>query len=365
MKTITLFLFLMTAFLGVFIKASSQVQGQLTPSPGYIVTKTGDTLRGFLQFRREKDLMKEVSFSKNNKEGFQVFTTEGLSAFQLDQDKLYRAIAIIDISEDIAVHKTVFAKAVVLGGYDLYSIIEDGRTYFIVKSDTSTYFLYENWMQGNSKVKGNYLDMLNFFSAGCEAVNSQVMRVPYSEKEIAAFIRKVNQCLYPAKNVVTFYHKPGRKINFEAFGGALLAGSRGQITGEILMQIRYPEITPKTSLNIGFHYSYTAYPVNTVNGTPLTETVTSRHTIFGVPLTLQYNFTSGIIQPYLYGGASAGYFAESPTDPFGASHRAFSASIVGGIGIEVHPYRGLIVKADYRYEFLFQYPAIGLAWRFG
>jgi hypothetical protein len=39
-------------------------------------------------------------------------------------------------------------------------------------------------------------------------------------------------------------------------------------------------------------------------------------------------------------------------------------AIIGGIGIEASLFKRLMARVDWRYEFLLQYPSVGLAWQF-
>jgi outer membrane protein W len=96
-------------------------------------------------------------------------------------------------------------------------------------------------------------------------------------------------------------------------------------------------------------------------------TLATHNQVYSIPVTFQYNFTTGIVQPYFYAGISGAYStktANSFTTGIPSSSNQFGVALVIGIGIEARVISKLYFKADWRYEVLMQYPAIGLAYKF-
>jgi hypothetical protein len=222
--------------------------------------------------------------------------------------------------------------------------------------------LFDDIVVAGTLVKGNYLNLLSFFSTGCETMGREVERTLYSEREIAAFIRKLDICLAPGTVTESYYRKPLTRANLVVFAGAYPVSDYSQLTLDAALRFVYPAFNPKVSFNIALHYSHTDnFTYETVYaGFTFKEKAT--HEIFSLPFTIQYNFTSGFLQPYIYAGFSAAYLHETPASQFPNQH--LGAAIIFGGGIEAYITHGLIIKADWRYELLSQYPAIGLAYKF-
>lgn len=356
MKTITL-ISLLSFFFHVAFTQDSFI-------PGYIVKNSGDTVRGYLQGRPEKTQMRQIGFKKSEGTHPDMYKAGEIQSFYYEQGDLYETVSFINTSNGDSVPKTLFARSLVAGFYDLYSIAEDGETHYIVKKDTMTWLLYNDRISNDVLLKGNYFNQLSFFSAGCAVINKNVEHTNYTDGDLSAFIRELDICLAPGAAVKTNYHKPHAKAAFYVFGGGLpLGGKKTQLMADFALRLIYPEIDPKFSLNIALHYSDKEEPA-TVAGSFFNPgyTVKATHQVFSLPLTLQYNFTSGIIQPYIYIGFSPAFFAEAPESLFPDQH--FGIAAIAGVGVEVYVSHRFLVKAEWRHEVITQYPAIGLACKF-
>ncbi|HEV9036320.1 MAG TPA: hypothetical protein VGQ51_06870 [Puia sp.] len=172
-------LFLLVALFSV------RVFSQTTFSPGYIV-KNGDTLRGTLKVDRQKDLMLRVSFRKDGRTDPTEYTPSDISAFRYDDGALYQTISFVNTAEANRVTETFFGQTLVSGAYSLYRVDKKEATYYIVRKDTSTYFLYDDKISGSDVVNGNYRSLLLLFSSGCEGLDQS--RASYTDKSLMGFM---------------------------------------------------------------------------------------------------------------------------------------------------------------------------------
>jgi hypothetical protein len=191
----------------------------------------------------------------------------------------------------------------------------------------------------------------------------------YSEEQIVNFFRKLDACTGPGKKVVTYYHKGKAKPGFFAYiGGVGLGSSRSQFTAEVRFKLVDSQINPNLSLNIGLRYAsvvkrdllFPTYPAPTFY--PETYSIKS------LPVTFQYNFTHGIVQPFIYAGFSALSLDLSSSEPVDYSphfnsvyYHSVDIEWFAGAGVEVKIADLLRARAEWRYEYIAQWPTIGLA----
>lgn len=334
--------------------------------PGYIVQNNLDTLRGYIERTMDADLSKEVHFKNSLNGTIQNFTPDNANAFGVEHDQ-YKSLHFINTSLD-TIPETAFLKQVVTGEYNLYAYSKDDRKFYILQKDTNVYFLYDRVSSGRGEIikEGNYLNYLHFISVPCDNLASIYDRVTYNEKDISAFLVQVDNCLAPGKTT-NLYQKPKTEIKLDAFAGALPLANNSQFSASFLLRIILPKIDKKTSFNIGLNYSYTITETTARTSGNVLYTSKLNNRIFSVPVTVQYNFTTTRVQPYFYGGFSAAYITVSNEDQgnyANSSSSNFSFEMVAGMGIQVKIVSGLYVKVDWRYEYIIQYPAIGIGYQF-
>jgi len=337
--------------------------------PGYIVKKNADTLRGYLQEERKQDLLKQVKFKENSNSAISAFGTDAVVSFAYDQGNIYKSVSF-QSADDTSVTKTYFANQLVEGGYNLYEFEENGETDYLVQQGSNTYLLYNTTYHGTGEINrpGNYLNQLNLLCVACDQLRPRLTQLGYYHKELIAFVSDLNKCVNPGKQVKNYYHKP--KIHAEVIifaGGLPISSVRSQITGEILARFSYPQISNRTFLNVGLHYS------NTINSSTLLSYGNIKyhdkehHQVICVPATIQYNLVSWVVQPYVCVGFSLAYLSEITDETYFTPRvvdNRFGVSVIGAAGLEVNISKILLAKAEWRYELLLQYPAIGLALKF-
>lgn len=351
------------SLLTLAIAMSFQVLSQDAVSPGYIV-KNGDTLRGNLKADRQNVLVRRVSFKASDGAGFAEYGPSDLSAFRYDGGALFRTITFVNTVGANPVTETVFGQVLVTGAYSLYRVDEQGAAYYIVKKDTASWFLYDDKISGTEVVNGNYRSLLLFFSTGCDGVDQS--RASFTDKSLVSFIQGVNRCQGSSSSNYTV--KSRNEVHYFVYAGGLPAGDGHQLTVDAAVRWINPGIDPKASLNIGLRYSNTATDntVSTYNSTFRTGgdyQINQTHEIISLPITFQYNFLSGRIQPAVYVGFSPAYLSVNPPDA-GSSQQKFGLAVIGGACIEGYITPHFLVKADWRYELLVQYPSVGVAFKF-
>jgi opacity protein-like surface antigen len=355
-----------------FLAVSCFVHAQKTTHPGYIVRSTGDTVRGYLQEVLITDEVSRVGFKPNAADNeFTLYTPDQVTAFQYDSGHVYRALTFTNTLRSPAVPQTSFARLLVSGECELYSL-HDNTLYFLVRKNATVHFLYDDDIHAEPFIPGNFRNKLNFFAVGCDSAREGIERLAYNEESLIRYFRNLDACLNPNQTTTVYYQKAKAHWGFFAYaGGFVYSGHRNQFTGEARLQLTFPQLTRGLSFNLGFRY------VNTDRRIMDPITANYLHPSYGIvnykqtsiPLTLQYNLTHGIVQPYIFVGASALQTKMASTEiylPFieDEVYKTWNVALLAGVGVEV-PLTGFLqARVEWRYEQFIQFPTLGVSVRF-
>jgi outer membrane protein W len=344
----------------------SQLSAQQIFDPGYIIKLNKDTVRGFIKTDLESELISVVKFKDDETSLLKEYRPADLLGFGIDKD-IYKTMRFLNTAEDSVV-ETAFVKQLVKGEYNLYAYRKPDRLFYIIQKDTILYFLYDEVSRGTGEIlqKGNYFNYLNLIAVPCEKLTNLVGRVGYNDKDMAAFISKVDNCETPGI-AVNYFQKPKTLVQPIVFAGGLPVAEMNQLTASFTLHITLPRIDKKTSVNVGIHYSSLIKKTQERSDYYFLYDLLTHYQIFSVPVTFQYNFTTRRIQPYFYLGISAAYTTRSTnTRNFSipASDHDFGLAPIAGAGIQIRTVSQLFIRADWRYEVVLQYPSIGLSYQF-
>jgi hypothetical protein len=340
---------------------------------GYIVKTDGDTLHGYLQEEIRSQLVFEIQFkTENSNSSFQTFTTNDVKAFKYETGNHYKKITFKNTLPDSGYMETVFALELVEGAYNLYSYILKEETYFIAEGNGASYFLYNTTYNANGAVliEGNYISRLGVLAAACPNKSFNTEQLNYAEKDISKYIFDLNNCLSPNTASINHYQKPKAVSQIVLFAGGIILGkNKNQVTADAAMRLMYPQLSKDLFIIIGIHFSNSNRIQKDVDYNYNHFTYLFSDEVICVPLTLQYNFEIGPIHPYLGGGFAAAYLNEkNTTTDYYAAHippqNRFGVSVIAAAGIEGNITNNLLIKAEWRYEFFFQYPVVGIAYSF-
>ena len=334
--------------------------------PGYIVRLNNDTVKGFIKADLESDLTTVVKFKMDEGSVLKAYKPSDLLGFGTGKD-IYKSKRFLNTAED-SIMETAFVKQLVKGEYDLYAYRKPDRVFYIIQKDTILYFLYDEVSRNTGEImqKGNFYNYLNLIAVPCEKLTNLVGRVGYNDKDVAGFISKVDNCETPGV-AVNYFQKPKTLIQPMIFAGGLPGANMNQFTASFILHITLPRIDKKTSINIGLNYASLIKTTEERSDYFYLYDLNTHYQIFSVPVTFQYNFTTSRVQPYFYAGISPAYTSKSNNTrnySIPATDHEFGLSLVAGLGIQVRMVSKLFLRADWRYEVVLQYPAVGVAWQF-
>ena len=333
---------------------------------GYIIRLNRDTVKGFIKADLESDLISVVKFKNDEGSELKEFGPADVLGFGIGKD-IYKSMRFLNTAED-SVIETAFVKQLVKGEYNLYAYRKTDRFFYLVQKDTILYFLYDEVSRSTGEIiqKGNFYNYLNLIAVPCEKLTNLVGRVGYNDKDMASFISKVDNCETPGI-ATNYFQKPKTLVQPMIFAGGLPAAEMNQFTASFILHITLPRIDKKTSVNIGINYSSLTKKTEERSDYYFLYDLLTHYQIFSVPVTFQYNFTTSRVQPYFYAGISPAYTSRSTNTRnynIPASDHVFELDVVAGLGVQVRTISQLFILADWRYEVVLQYPAIGIAYQF-
>jgi hypothetical protein len=357
--------FIPCLILSLFIHFTLMAQQPFTP--GYIIKQSHDTIRGQIKTVVDADLYESVFFKIAINGEWTPYRYSDLLGFGFDNER-FRSLRFLNRSKGNTID-TTFARQLVSGEYNLYTYLHNGRRFFLLQKDTSINQLYNDLVSNTGEVEqaGNYQNFLNFISVPCDKLKDKYMRVGYNEKSLSDFIQETNNCLSGGTSVSYFTRPKPTATAIIFVGGLPVSAQRSQLAANLSVRLTVPRVNEKLSINFGLNYSSTNYMTSynkTLN--PLYRYYTHEQ-IASIPITAQYNFTQKRIQPYFYLGVSGTYTTEDNLASgfwVQPNEKGLGGSAVVGLGIEARLISGLYLRADWRFESIIQYPAIGLSYHF-
>jgi hypothetical protein len=338
---------------------------QNTSDPGYIIVHEKDTVKGYIEIQTESEFTTSVKFKKESGAPTTEYHAADIAGFGMGKTN-YRSLQFFNTISKT--HVSAFVKQLVAGEYDLYSYVTPDRVFYVLRKDSTDEFLYDHPYSLSEEVaeETNYLNILHFISVNCPGISNLYDRVRYSDKDMADFVLKVDNCLSQG-TAVNFYEKSKTKVQYYVFAGALPVAGKNQFTGSFNVRLSLPRIDKKTSINIGLNYSSFTVQTSERADNWHMYTLSMKNNMYSIPVTFQYNFTTTLIQPYFCAGLSGIYCmknGQSYTSSIPSTQTQSGMALVVGLGIEANIISKLYFRVDWRYEFEMQYPNIGLEYRF-
>lgn len=344
---------------------------------GFTVDMAGDTSRGFILQESNTRLAKGITFKTDiNSAESKNFSPEDLLSFGFRDGNLYYSIEFTD-TRDSSTRNKEFAKLLVGGYYNLFAIAREKANFYWLKSAAdSGYFMYGDEIDYLylHNLPGNYKNTFNFLARNCDKITARLERLVYSDQSLSHFVKDLNHCVSPATPIVEAKKTKWEK-HFQVFAGGIILGThRSQTTFQAFLKLINPETGRKFSMLAGISYvNFNDRSFDYIYG-PGKVLKDFNSKLISIPIIFQYNFTKGIVQPYINGGVSLANLKENTVQTY---HNSFGetftnsfqnnrtgVAILMAAGIDVIPISKLIIKAEWKYELYTQYPVAGIAYQF-
>jgi hypothetical protein len=330
---------------------------------GYVVKKSGDSIKGYVNRGSDARLSKSVQFKNQLKaEKVETFTPGDINGFGYENENKYQSITFAD-PLDGGKQKTEFARFLVEGKNSLYSVFSNGSYfYYLVSRMDSSYVLYnEKIRSGRSVQNGNFRNVLHYVTRDCPNLQKYAKTISFSERNLTGYINELNNCVGDKETII--HSKRIKNIaQFLLYAGGISYDKNTMYTFQGQVRLTSPGVSKRTSFVIGLTYTHLVENEYSQIAGAHTDFTTNMITL---PFYFQFNFTKSKLQPIAYAGFSVAYTKlvnPDLEDPKGFLED-YGVGFVGGIGLEYYPISRLALKADWRYELRGLYPNIGLAYK--
>ena len=134
---------------------ATATMAQTNPKPGYVITNTGDTIRGVIDFRTNEKLSKQCEFWANGEKEVKVYQPGDIEGFRFDNNGKYFVARRLNVT---GTPELYFAEFMVQGKMNLYCVTyKTDEYYFFEREDGEMAELtnrYTSYMSIDAAVQG-------------------------------------------------------------------------------------------------------------------------------------------------------------------------------------------------------------------
>lgn len=334
---------------------------------GYVVMLKGDTVTVDIKDEVEEKYRDRVLVFANNT--YKEYGKEEITAFGVKDQFHYRKVNYVNPLEEMKT-EAHFAKVLFDGSQKLLGFQRGDRPYFIYQDKDTTCFLYDDQRlnSGEVTVSGNFRNQLFFFGRNCEKATQKLERVNLTEGSLVAYMTSLATCNGNLPASTVYYKKPTSKKEWIVFAGGMAFNNQSELMFQVNQRRIFASKSKKTSLNYGILVTHSAFDISYSIVPGLIRTYRQNSLLVQVPAFVQYNVTTGAIQPYFYAGGSVVYIQQNEVTNYLTGSVEKRGSVGGtlliGAGIEARIAPRFWVKADYHYDLFFHLPVLGLMYKF-
>ena len=208
---------------------------QGNPLAGYVVTNTGDTLRGFIDYKNWDRNPTRVRFKNTLSNNYLTYSPSLISSFSVAGEYYVSGITEIDKSPHRKLElnqfsrrqvevDTVFLNLVVKGNVSLFHLKdENAKDHYLIQKRDSVIeeLIYHRYYKnvGSKRVIHSdltYKSQLNNYLSDCPDIKREILEVDYRSNELVKLFERYNRCVGEIH-----YIKAREKLTVEA---GVLAG---------------------------------------------------------------------------------------------------------------------------------------------
>ena len=112
--------------------SATMVMAQINPKSGFIITNSGDTIRGVIDFRTNETLSKECEFWAEGESDGKTYEPGDIEGFRFDENGKYFVTRKLDVDGKPRLY---FAEFMVKGKMNLYCVADNGDEYFFFERE--------------------------------------------------------------------------------------------------------------------------------------------------------------------------------------------------------------------------------------
>jgi len=181
--------------------------------PGYIVTASNDTIRGYIDYRNWEKNPEKIEFSRTSNDKTTAYSPVELKSFMVSGETYKSAIVTLDespfrtenLKEEVKfnyVTDTVFLLNLINGEKNLYSFMDiNGKEHFFITNNSVLELLFSKRYlkkddQGHLTVAQNkkYVGQLNIYLQNCITIQSQLGELKYEKNDLVRLFQYYYEC---------------------------------------------------------------------------------------------------------------------------------------------------------------------------
>lgn len=188
--------------------------------PGYIIQKTGDTLKGLIDYRNWENNPTSISFTVSAAKVPDIYSPNMISSFFVNNEVYKSAVVKAEISSvqtnqlDFLTQirtrtDTAFVLVLVSGIKNLYYYSDKTgkQNFYIGKAPDFELLIYKKYLKKSDRENivienKNFLGQVNLYLDNCESIKEKINNTTYSKKSLKTLF-------------VTYYECIGAKINHQ------------------------------------------------------------------------------------------------------------------------------------------------------
>ena len=116
----------------LFAISATATMAQANPKPGFIITNTGDTIRGIIDFRTNEKLSKQCVFQPNEGSESKTYKPGDIEGFRFNNNGKYFVTRRLNVTGNPELY---FAEFMVQGKMNLYCVVSNSDEYFFFERE--------------------------------------------------------------------------------------------------------------------------------------------------------------------------------------------------------------------------------------
>jgi hypothetical protein len=283
---------------------------------GFIINKTNDTLRGYIDYSIASSKYQKISFKSSLTSKEKNYSPKDILGYGYHDNELFTSKYI----EDKKYNETYFIENLILGRLSLYKLFDE---YFVSKGDNfarldnDKVILTKEGVNYESKNK-RYINVLKYLIADCNLFRDNMLEINYSQIKLVNLLKIYNKCA----NSEAIIYKKNKDWFKTSFGGFLgvsntslknerenynapfldnLNTTSSYITYGAFIEFSFPRIIEKISLYTGIIFnSFDYYNYEIINNNLLENKGNIKQ--LNIPIAIRYHFTKKKYTPYITAG---------------------------------------------------------------
>jgi hypothetical protein len=283
--------------------------------PGFVVLNSGDTVSGLILYRLGSRISDECYFRATKKSETRLYKANELQSYAVTNDKYYASMLLDSAGkQNVFVEKLVTGRVSIFRYHDTFYAQKD-KLYKLEKPITKVNDK-NVWYEQEYK---KYAGTLNFMTLDCAAMGGKAFNADLNEHDLVGLAVEYNRCMdhpyvdykqFKPHHTISYYPIVGvssTNLSFSSDYYPYITNDRTTVSSVapaygVGVEFAQPRSMENLSLNMELIFSnhhFSDYAENVKNMMHVTEEIKIDYSRLRIPLSMKYNFTTGLTSPYV------------------------------------------------------------------